>query len=78
MPKGQYDRKGKTTKDDIKNFIKFCFREDIAEKLKQVKLPHKLAVELYLNETGKKIRAQTAYQQKDKWILIDGEVYRKE
>ena len=33
MPKGQYDRTGKTSKDDIKNFVKFCFREDVAEKL---------------------------------------------
>jgi len=78
MPKGIYDRTGKTSKDEIKNFVKFCFREDVAEKLKGIKLAHKLAVELYFNETGKKIKPQTAYQQRNKWVIVDGNVYRKE
>ena len=34
-PRGVYERTGKITKEQIKDFVKFCFREDIAKELKQ-------------------------------------------
>lgn len=76
MPKGVYERKGKTGKADIIDFVKFCFREDIAKQLELVKSPHLLAVKLYKEETGKDINSSTAYNQRDKWIMINGNIYR--
>ena len=77
MPKGVYERTGKTTKEQIKEYVKFCFREDIANQLQQVKEPHLLAVNLYEKETGIKIKPSTAKRQTDKWIMINGEIYKQ-
>ena len=77
MPKGIYERTGKTTQEQIKEFVKFCFREDVAKQLQQVKTPHLLAVNLYEKETGIKIKPSTAKRQTDKWIMIDGEIYKQ-
>ena len=77
MPRGVYNRtKAKITKAEIKEFVKFCFRPDIAKRLESVKLPHLLAVKLYKQETGKEINPKTAYNQRDKWTMVDGEIYR--
>ena len=78
MPRGVYDRtKAKITKAEIKAFVMFCFRPDIAKQLEQVKLPHLLAVKLYKQETGKEINPKTAYQQRNKWIMVDGELFKQ-
>ena len=68
MPRGVYDRKGfvRTTKESLNEFIKFCHRFDIAEKLKIVKRPHQLAVTLYEKETGIKISSQTSSKNLEK------------
>ena len=76
MPKGIYDRSGKTLKSDIMDFVKFCFRDDIAHKLEQVDKPHILAVNLYKEETGKVIKPATAYKQRGKWQMINGTIYK--
>ncbi len=79
MPKGVYDRHAaqpRTTKQDVMEFMAFCFREDIAEQLAKVKKPHQLAVQLYFDETGKTITSQCAYKQRGKWIEINGKICR--
>ena len=76
MPKGVYEHSTKTTKADIMEFVKFCFREDIAKQLEKVKMPHLLAVRLDEEETGKIIKPQTAYNQRNKWIMINGNIYK--
>ena len=76
MPKGVYERTGKTTKADIMEYVKFCFRDDIAQQLARVKQPHQLAVKLFKAETGKDIKPQTAYKQRNKWTMINGNVYK--
>ena len=77
MPKGVYERKSKITKQQIKDFVKFCFREDIAKELEKVKTPHLLAVQLYEQETGIKINPRTAQRQSNKWIMINDEIYEQ-
>ena len=56
MPKGVYQHgpHGRITKEELTNFVKFTFREDIAAQLANAKYPHKLAVELYKEEVGEK------------------------
>ena len=58
------------------NFIRFTFREDIAAQLANAKYPHKLAVELYKEETGIVISAATAYRQQNKWAEVNGKIIR--
>lgn len=85
MPKGVYQHKpmpNRITKDEVTEFVKFCFRPDIAHQLQLANRPHQVAVKLYEIETGKVISTQTAYKQRDKWeclYLPDGtiEVFRK-
>ena len=78
MPKGVYQHgpHERITKEELKNFIRFTFREDIAERLANAKYPHKLAVELYEEETGIIISAATAYRQRNKWAEINGKIVR--
>ena len=61
-------------KDDIKDFVKFCLRGDIANELENVIRPHQVAVKLYENETGIKIPQTTAYKQRGRWRIINGEL----
>ena len=69
MPKGVYDHKprNRITKAELKKFVLFTFREDIAERLAKERYPHQVAVELYKHETGITISSQTAYKQRGKW-----------
>ena len=60
----------------IKQFIEFCFRDDIAEQLAQSNKPHILAVKLYYEATGIKINHKTALNQSGKWIMINGQICR--
>lgn len=69
-------KRERITKEKLMDFIRFCFREDIAELLTQVKKPHQLAVRLYENETGIRISPKTAYAQRGKWIMLSGELCR--
>ena len=77
MPRGVYERTGKITKEQLKEFVKFCFRDDIAKELERVKTPHLLAVQLYKRETGITINPQTAKRQEGKWIMINDEIYEQ-
>lgn len=72
-PKG-IKHKSHLTKADTKDFMEFCFREDIAKQLEQVLRPHQLAVKLYEKECGKKISTTTAYHQQGRWQMINGEL----
>lgn len=72
-PKG-IKHKTHLTKAEMKDFIMFCFRDDIADKLEQVVRPHQVAVKLYEKETGKKISTTTAYNQKGRWQMVNGEL----
>lgn len=78
MPKGVYQHgpHGRITKEELINFIRFTFREDIAAQLANAKYPHKLAVELYKEETGIVISAATAYRQRNKWVESNGKIIR--
>ena len=79
MPKGIYNRttaKPRTTKNIIRQFAEFCLREDIATQLESVAEPWLLAIQLFKEETGLDIRPQTAKNQMDKWMMINGEVYK--
>ena len=72
-PKG-IKHKTHLTKSETKDFMMFCFRDDIAKQLEQVVRPHQLAVKLYEKETGKKISTTTAYNQNGRWQMINGEL----
>lgn len=62
------------TKEELMEFITFTFRPDISVQLEKVKSPHILAVKLYKEETGKDINVKTAYNQRNKWIMINGKI----
>ena len=49
-------------------------RDDIATQLENVVRPHQLAVKLYENETGIKISESTAYKQRGRWRMVNGEL----
>lgn len=74
MPKGVYDHnpRSRTSKAEIKAFVTFCFREDIANLLEKAPKPHILAVSLYEKETGIKLSKQLAYNQQGKWMMVNG------
>ena len=76
MPKGVYTRQphNRISKSDLKDFVRFCFRTDIANRLEKHPHPHILAVELYENETHIKIAPQTAYNQRDKWMMVGNDL----
>ena len=79
MPKGIYNRttaKQRTNKNIIRQYAEFCLREDIAQQLESIAEPWLLAIRLFKEETGIEIRPQTAKNQMDKWIMINGQVYR--
>jgi len=79
MPRGVYDRttaKSRTTKSTIRQFAEFCLREDVARQLESIEEPWLLAVNLFEQETGISIRPQTAKNQANKWIKLNGQVYR--
>ena len=61
-------------KAEVKAFVLFCLREDIAQQLEQVVRPHQLAVVLYERETGIKFPQSTAYKQRGRWQMINGEL----
>ena len=79
MPKGVYNRtkaKQRTNKTIIRQFAEFCLREDVATQLEAVSEPWLLAIELFKNETGIELRPQTAKNQMNKWIMVNGNVYK--
>ena len=79
MPKGVYDRttsKQRTNKNVIRQFAEFCLREDIAKQLESIAEPWLLAIKLFKDETDVEIRPQTAKNQIDKWIMVNGNVYK--
>lgn len=76
MPTGKYERHGKTPKQEILKFVEFCFREDIAKQLEKETSPHLLAVRLYEEATGIKIKPKTAYAQRGKWVMINDRLTR--
>ena len=79
MPKGVYDRataKQRTNKNVIRQFAEFCLRDDIAKQLESISEPWMLAIRLFKDETGIDIRPQTAKNQIDKWIMVNGNVYK--
>lgn len=76
MPTGKYERHGKTSKQDIEKFVRFCFREDIAKQLEKERSPHLLAVRLYEEATGIKIKPKTAYAQRGKWMMENDRLVR--
>ena len=80
MPKGIYNRttcKPRTNKNIIRQYAEFCLREDIVAQLQSITEPWLLAIRLFKDETGIDIRPQTAKNQMDKWMLINGQVYKR-
>ena len=80
MPKGIYNRttcKPRTNKNIIRQYAEFCLRDDIAAQLQSITEPWLLAIRLFKDETGIDIRPQTAKNQMDKWMLINGQVYKR-
>ena len=79
MPKGIYNRttaKPRTNKNIIRQYVEFCLRDDIATQLESIAEPWLLAIRLFKEETGIDIRPQTAKNQMDKWIMVNGQVYK--
>ena len=79
MPKGIYNRttaKPRTKKNIIRQYVEFCLRDDIATQLESIAEPWLLAIRLFKEETGIDIRPQTAKNQMDKWIMVNGQVYK--
>ena len=79
MPKGVYDRataKQRTNKNIIRQFAEFCLRDDIAKQLESISEPWMLAIRLFKDETDIDIRPQTSNNQIDKWIMVNGNVYK--
>ncbi len=79
MPKGVYNRstsKQRTSKSVIRQYAEFCLREDIATQLESIAEPWLLAIRLFKEETGIDILPQTAKNQMDKWMIVNGKVYR--
>ena len=79
MPKGVYDRataKQRTNKNVIRQFAEFFLRDDIAKQLESIAEPWLLSIRLFKEETGIEIRPQTAKNQMDKWIMVNGNVYK--
>ena len=79
MPKGVYDRataKQRTNKNVIRQFAEFCLRDDIVKQLESISEPWMLAIRLFKDETDIDIRPQTAKNQLDKWIMVNGNVYK--
>ena len=80
MPRGifphtnNHPHKSHLKKADVMEFVRFCFREDIAKQLESMAYPHQKAVELYKKETGKEISPQTAYHQRGRWAMVNGEL----
>lgn len=85
MPRGVYERKPRVKNpnaqprtridnETLMEFVRFTFREDIASVLEGVQYPHQLAVELFYNETGVIIKAITAYHQRGRWMMVNGEL----
>ena len=77
MPSGVYEHHPHghhMTKADVRAFVLFCLREDIAKQLENEIRPHILAVTLYERETGIKVSAATAYKQKGRWMMVNGEL----
>ena len=81
MPRGvfvhtnNHPHKSHMKKAEVKAFVKFCFREDIAKQLENIQYPHQKAIELYKKETGKEVSSQTAYKQHGRWSMVNGELY---
>ena len=79
MPKGVYDRataKQRTNKNVIRQFAEFFLREDISKQLESISEPWMLAIRLFKDETDIDIRPQTAKNQIDKCIMVNGNVYK--
>ena len=79
MPKGIYNRttaKPRTIKIIIRQYAEFCLLDDIATQLQSIAEPWLLAIRLFKEETGIDIRPQTAKNQMDKCIMVNGQVYK--
>ncbi len=66
----------RTSKAAVMDFVRFCFRDDIADRLADAHHPHKLAVELYHTETGITISPALAYRQRGRWRMVNDIIYR--
>lgn len=77
--RGIYDHHLKTRKADVLDFVKFTLRDDINDQLNAISERErtKLAVELYKKECNKDIKLATAKRHFAKYILVNGNVYKK-
>ena len=64
----------KISSEQIMEYVKFCFRSDIAKKLKKSKNFHKDAIELYKKHTGIEIPIRISHNHLRKWMVIKGEL----
>ena len=60
----------------MKQYVEFCFRDDIAKKLELTVEPWLLGVQLFQEETGIEIRPQTVKNSIGQWTFINGELYK--
>lgn len=60
--------------EDIMSYVKFCFRSDIAKKLKNAKNFHQLAIDLYKKHTGITIPIRVSHNHIRRWMVIKGEL----
>ena len=60
--------------EQIMEYVKFCFRADIARKLKKTKDFHKLAIELYKRHSGVEIPLKISHYHLRRWMILNGEL----
>ena len=64
----------KLSSEEIMAYVKFCFKSNIAKKLKNASNFHELAVSLYKKATGIDIPVKVSHAHLRKWMLIKGEL----
>ena len=64
----------KLSSEEIMAYVKFCFRSDIAKKLKKAKDFHQLAIDLYKKATGIEIPLRVSHNHLRKWMIVKGEL----
>jgi hypothetical protein len=66
------ERKKRATNEIIKTFVKWCFNNGAFTKYTNGRIR-----QLYLDETGVDLATSTINNQRERWVLYDGELYDK-
>ncbi len=72
-----YEMTTRATQSQVREFIEFCLRDDIENELSNERNYWKSAVELYERETGIVFSYSTARKQGNRWVKINGVIYKR-